>query len=386
MINDDLDYELLDRELDKTKLATYQGKNSAFLGSLMCSLNFSWVSDIATAGTNGINIYWNPYWFLKLDKESRITILVHELWHVALLHNIRCGTREHKVWNWACDFAINNMMDNEGYNFSNLDPLIDHSFGEKPAEEIYDILVGHNMTFDKLWNVTDANGKSDDTDLVLPDSDSDGIALEHDIVNKVVGATHAAMLAGDVPGDIEAILKRFLQPKLPWEQLLFNFFNDMSGQDFKWSRPNRRYNDVYLPSLQDDDNGLEHLIYYLDVSGSISDGQIIRFNSEVKFIKEYFNPHKLTLCLFDTRITKEIVFKEEDTFEEIIIIGRGGTDLSPVRAHIIEHKPTAAIIFSDLCCAVMEKLPPTVKSNIIWIAVNNTGATVNEGKLVHIRE
>src|SRR5690606_36181796 len=102
----------------------------------------------------------------------------------------------------------------------------------------------------------------------------------------------------------------------------------------------RRYFDVYLPGEVEDEGRLEHLIYYLDVSGSVTDAQAMRFNSEVKYIKDTFNPKKLTLAQFDTRITWERTFLEDDPFDEIVIIGRGGTHLEPVRQHMIKHRPT----------------------------------------------
>lgn len=143
---------------------------------------------------------------------------------------------------------------------------------------------------------------------------------------------------------------------------------------------------IYLPSLQEEYDGLAHIAYFLDVSGSVQDGDILRFHSEFKYVKEHFQPEKMTMIQFDTRITKEDVFLKEDPFEETHIIGRGGTDLHCVREWIIEHQPTAVVVFSDLECAPMAPLPAGMNIPIIWIALNNTGAKVNMGTLVHLRE
>lgn len=395
IINSDLDYEKLDKELDRVKTKVFLGTNAAFLGSLMCSMNFSWTSDIKTACTNGINLYWNPYWFLKIPFDTRVTVLLHELWHVALLHMLRRGDRDPKTWNYACDIVINNMLELEGYSFKGTDPWLDQKYGTQPAEEVYDALLGMPLITIygiNVWGHEDDDGEGDTSDIVEPENDPDDpeAGSGFPIINRVVQATHVAKMSGEgaggAPNEVESVLKRFLQPKLPWETLLFNFFNEISTQDYSWARPNRRYRDVYLPSLIDDDNGLEHLIYYLDVSGSVSDGEVIRFNSEVKFIKEQFKPQKLTLVLFDDRIQREFSFLEEDPFEEVVIVGRGGTSLFPVRQHMIDHNPTAAVVFSDLFCAPMDPLPPGINIPIIWVAVNNTNAQVHMGKLVHIRE
>ena len=392
-MTEELDYQVLDKEMDRVKTKVFLGSNAAFLGPLMCSVNFLWTEDIKTAQTNGISLYWNPHWFLKLPFDTRITVLLHELWHIALLHMIRRGSRDLEIWNYACDININNMLKAQGYSFAGTSPWIDASYGEQPTEEIYDSLYALpdlSVLGDYVWGSESWDEEGDEGDIVEPE-EGEGDVAEHTIINKVVQASTAAKMSGagddGLPSEIETMLKRFLQPKLPWELLLRQFFQALTGQDYSWSRPNRRYRDMYLPSLMEDESGLEHLIYYLDVSGSISDGEVVRFNSEVKFIKETFNPHRLTLVLFDHQIQREYDFYEDDPFEEIVIVGRGGTDLGPVREHMLEHRPTAAVVFSDMCCAPMQPLPPGIDIPTIWVGVNASNETqVHFGKLVHIKE
>jgi len=392
-MTEELDYQMLDKEMDRVKTKVFLGSNAAFLGPLMCSVNFLWTEDISTAQTNGISLYWNPYWFLKLPFDTRITVLLHELWHIALLHMIRRGSRDPEIWNYACDININNMLKAQGYSFAGTSPWIDASYGEQPTEEIYDSLYSMpdlSVLGDYVWGSEGWDEEGDKGDILEPE-EGEGDVAEHTIINKVVQASTAAKMSGagddGMPSEIETVLKRFLQPKLPWELLLRQFFQALTGQDYSWSRPNRRYRDIYLPSLMEDENGLEHLIYYLDVSGSVSDGEVVRFNSEVKFIKETFNPHRLTLVLFDDQIQREYDFYEDDPFEEIVIVGRGSTDLGPVREHMLEHRPTAAIVFSDMCCAPMQPLPPGIDIPTIWVGVNAGNRTqVHFGKLIHIKE
>jgi predicted metal-dependent peptidase len=103
----------------------------------------------------------------------------------------------------------------------------------------------------------------------------------------------------------------------------------------------------------------------------------------VKYIKDTYIPVKLTLVLFDTKIQSIFEYNEEDQFGKLKVVGRGGTDLSPIREHMMDAKPTAAIVFSDLYCAEMELGP---QCPIIWITVNNPHAHVRMGQLVHITE
>jgi predicted metal-dependent peptidase len=372
----DYDMASLERELDRTKSQIFLGNNAAFYAPLMCSMEFVWTEHIPTAATNGATIWWNPRWFLSLVPETRRTVLVHELMHVALLHLVRGEGRDQKIWNYACDIRINNDLERERYSFAGVEGCWkDQSFGDMPAEEIYDILYQRKQ--DPQCAPWGTGG--DEGDMQEPDK-----ATKQKVIASVVQASHQARLsgqAGSIPGETKTYLKKFLEPKLPWETLLYLWFNELGQEDYTWARPNRRYQEMYLPSLQSQHNGLEHLAYYLDVSGSVSDHDVLRFNSEVKFIKETFNPQKLTLVQFDTRITATKVFTEDDPFDEIVVVGRGGTCLVPVRDHILEHRPTAAVIFSDLYVPPME---PVGNIPVLWVAVGNQNARVNFGKLIHI--
>lgn len=377
-----LDLYAITRELDRTKSAVFLDKrNAAFLGSLMCSLNFVWSRDIPTAATNGVTFWWNPEWFLKLDPEVRKTVLMHELWHVARLHMIRLENRNPRYWNYACDIRINNDLEREGASFFGVeDCWKDQQYdanGIMAEEDIYDLITKDPSKINgSSWQ--DAGEEGDMIPLTNQQKQT--------VINTVVQAVHQAKLsgqAGNLPGGIQEILNKFLEPIIPWQTVLMQFFTDLLNEDYSWKRPNRRYHDMYLPSRFTDDGRLEHLIYYLDVSGSVTDAQALRFNSEVKFIQETLKPQRLTLVQFDTIIQDVKEFKEEDPFDEITIIGRGGTSFVPVREHMIEHKPTAAIIFSDMWCSPMQPLGDEIP--VIWVAIDNRSATVPFGKLIHIK-
>lgn len=379
MDTSELDIENLTRELDRVKSRVFLGRNAAFLGSLMSSLEFIWSEDIPTAGTDGVRFWWNPKDFIALPPEERKATVEHELWHVARLHMVRRGDRDPRLWNYACDVRINRDLRKEGY--PNLPPPMwvqdHHEIPHEVEEDIYDFLMQKSQGNPQM-------GSGQVHHMIPGDQQSNQAAINN--VVKAIHLTKLAGQAGNLPGGIEETVNKFLAPVIPWETVLYNFFTDLLDDDYTWRRPNRRHDprELYLPSRFTDDGRLEHLIYYLDVSGSITDHDLIRFNSEVKFIKDTFNPVKLTLVQFDTQISHEMVITENDQFEEVKIVGRGGTCLVPVREHIIKHKPTAAIIFSDLYVTPMQPLPFEVP--VIWVAVGNQSASVPFGKLIHIKE
>lgn len=390
-MTDPLDYELLDKQLSITKTKVFLGKSAAFLAPLMCSMHFQWSTQINTAAVDGVTVWWNPHFFLRIPQTARLFVLVHELWHPGLLHMLRRGNRDPKRWNIAADIWINNMLDTEGYDHHGVGfkVYLDHRYDGWTTEAIYDDLVQNGTQRFEVM-LPDGSGFGLDSpwsdDIVLPKSPEEAKQLQYTIVNRVVAAKHAAKAAGcgDIPGDVEAFLDQFLNPKLPWERLIQMFFNELKEQDYSWSRPNRRCQEVYLPSLLEVDEGLADIVAFYDVSGSVSDDEIIRYNSEMKHIWDVYQPAKMTIVEFDTKIQKSVVVENGESFDGIQVHGRGGTSLACVRDWIIHHKPSAVVVFSDLDCKPMQPLP--FQLPMLWVAVNASNVTVPHGKIIHIEE
>lgn len=374
-----IDLPELNLDLDRVKSSVFMDKlNSAFLGSLMCTLNFRWTEELPTAGTDAVDLLWNPNYFKSLPAPSRCTDLSHELWHVGLLHQVRRGARQAELWNIACDIKIDWILKQQGHKFEGIDSVLDHAPYNDPKykdwveEDIYDDLLASNIP-------PPTNSPCTCCASALPPTD--GVT----VINNVVQAMHQAVLAkqaGNLPGAVKENLKKFLDPIIPWQSALMRFFTDMLDEDVTWARPNRRHQDIYLPSRFMDDGRLAHLAYFLDVSGSVTTEQERRFTSEVKYIQDVLQPERLSLIQFDTQIQDVKEFKAGDPFEEIEIIGRGGTSFRPVRDWIIDNQPTAAIVFSDMYCDPMQKLPIDVP--IIWVVMGNPQATVPFGTKIHI--
>lgn len=371
-------------ELDKTMADMFIGKTAAFLSSLMCNLEFIWDDQIPTAGINHKEIRFSPDFFAKLPRETRKTVLAHELWHLARMHIIRAGDRDKKIWNWACDIRINNDLEKDGYSFAGVEWCWkDPRFGDMTEEEIYDILIQENkQPQGNSWGTGEGSGDIEDATGSKPTP-----SQIQTMVGNVVRAMQQAQMhnqAGSIPGSVKEFIKDFLSPVVPWQTVLERFFTEALNEDYTWKRPNRRIHDVYLPSRVVENGRLEHLMYFLDVSGSISTHDIIRFNSEVKHVKDRYLPEKMTLVLFDTKIQRTVVIAESDEFDGLEIVGRGGTSLVPVREIIEKEKPTAAIIFSDMYCEPMEK--PSYPVPIIWAVVNNPKPDISYGQIIHIKE
>ena len=142
----------LQRELDRVKTKVFLGNNSAFLGSIMSSMDFVWSYDVPTAATNGETFWWNPVFFLNLEPQTRETVLLHELWHAALLHMIRQGNRDPLDWNYACDYRINNGLENDGFSFKGVEDCCkDQQYVLLAEEEIYELIRKNRPKPKPVW-------------------------------------------------------------------------------------------------------------------------------------------------------------------------------------------------------------------------------------------
>ncbi len=373
----------IERLLEFAKKDVFLNNNAAFLGSLLCSHELQWVTDgsIKTAATDGITIWWEVVDFLRCSAGERGWTILHEIWHTGLMHALRRGNRDRKLWNIACDYRINNNLIYDGCKLLNngwwvFDTSLDDD-GILSEEEIYDLL------FSKAIPVPVYLMGGDLLDNSKNPADPAKILAA---VVRAVQAAEMAGKAGNLPSTMMKVLKTFLEPKIPWRSVLYQWMTDLIDElEFTWRQPSRRYQDMYMPSHEEPEGRLDHLVFIEDVSGSIQMDDHIRFNSEVKYVKDTLKPKKLTLLQFDTRITYEKVFTEDEPFEQVEIHGwDGGTDLQPVHDWIEKNKPKAAIIFTDLDCAPMKPLSEPIP--VIWAAVRNQNATVPFGKLIHIAD
>lgn len=387
-----LDYAALDRILEKTKGRLFFNKTGCeWVAALICDHKYVWDLTCKTAWCNGITIGINPTFFIKLPWEERVTLLAHESSHTMYDHFDRMGDRDPKIWNYAADYVINNDLDRMKFSFAHLGGLLDHRYDNMSTEQVYDMLWqdpdARKMIQDKQFpgNSMAGDGSTIEPDE-LPDMCGDLRPADPDTrperMAKVIKAQQVALAgnqAGSIPGEITQMIEAYLNPVLPWHVLLYRYFNERNADDYSWKRPNRRSEDIYLPSMISD-NGLEHLMYFFDVSGSVTDDQERAALGELVSLHTSIRPERITLMTFDDVIQNTYDFYQDDILTKIEITGRGGTDLEPVYDAIVKAQPAAAVVFSDLDCEPMED--PGIP--VIWIVLDNPDVTPDFGSCIHL--
>jgi len=324
---------------------------------------------VDTAGTDGTTLLMNPQFFMSLNPDERVFLLVHEVLHVAFMHMLRINGREHEKWNHACDYYINLMLVDRGYKMP-ANGLIDRKYAGLNPDQIYPLLPNQPA------------GKSSKLDIRVPPGKSECAesAIQDIIVRAAIQSKISEDKPGTIPGEIEIFLNKLLNPKLPWQRILQRFIQNMSKHDYSFRQPNRRYFPEYhLPSAYSEK--VVDMAIAVDASGSVSDADFLRFVSEVHGIMRMMYPDKITLIQFDAGLRSVDNIKSIRELSQVKFTGRGGTLIGPVLKWANENKPKVLLIFSDggfRFYAGDETKTPT-----IWLINNRPVFTAPFGKVIH---
>ncbi|MEO7082187.1 MAG: VWA-like domain-containing protein, partial [Flavobacteriales bacterium] len=257
--------------------------------------------------------------------------------------------------------------------------LIDEQYRDMSAEQIYERLVADAVKVNLPLGHDFTPGEPGEEDPV-PMSIEDQAA----IIAAVTRATTMSQMnqkeAGHLPGDFSEMMDHLLNPRLPWESMLSRWLTERSDQGYNWRIPNRRYQDMYLPS-RGGQEGLAHLMWALDVSGSVTENQLRIFNSELKGAKEAYSPERMTVVTFDHEIQRTWEFTHEEDISGLHITGRGGTEMTEVFELARKTRPNAMVIFSDMYCSVPDHIPGIP---VLWLCCDNASWIPPYGDVVYV--
>jgi predicted metal-dependent peptidase len=110
-----------------------------FYGTLLMQLKMVEDRKCKTMWVDGVSIGYNPKFVAQCTDEELKGTLCHEVEHVTRGHCWRRKGRDHKDWNYACDYAINPDVLKAGFVLPE-GALADSQFSGQPAEQVYDTI------------------------------------------------------------------------------------------------------------------------------------------------------------------------------------------------------------------------------------------------------
>ena len=319
-----------------------------------CEREFS--KDVPTLGvyiTDKVHLVINEEFFVSQAPLERIAILEHEILHLVMTHLTRFKPKYHKIWNIACDMAINQYIPNLPKT------AVTHTMfkltGEKEAEFYYRELIKKakkNPKGGEGEGKTGEQGEEDEEDQLPgnPETLDDHKIWEKSNANKdlskavVKGAIQQSIKNikdyGNLPGAIQTELNKLLKEDLVnWKRELNKFINRATivRMAMTRKRPNRRYADY------EGNKNIYRLkvLIGLDTSGSIDNETLSMFFGQIERIKGMGLDIQIAEC--DAAIGNCYKYTKPPK----TVSGRGGTCFKPVFVYAKKHKPDVVIYLTD---------------------------------------
>jgi predicted metal-dependent peptidase len=312
-----------------------------FFGNMATRLKIQAADDwCMTAATDGRHLYFNTQFFNAMSNTEIEFVIAHEILHCVFNHLDRRDYRDHKLYNIAADYVVNNMLmrDKIGETPRIISCYHDFKYLGWTSEDVYDDLFkqaeknGQDF-LDQLGEMLDEHldldGDSDKAD------DKDGKSSSRpkyskdeldQIRDEILESVLIASQQGNLPGEIARIIKDFTEPKMNWRELLRQQIQSMIRNDYTFSRPNRKsqMSGAILPGMKNKDT--IDVAISLDSSGSISKTMLTDFLGEVRGLMEEFDDFRISLWCIDTKVYNFQEFTPDniDEFDEYELMGNGG--------------------------------------------------------------
>lgn len=299
-----------------------------------------------TAATDGDSIYYHPDFVMKLTTPELAFVTGHEVLHAALLHTIRCGPRDPKNWNVACDVVVNQLLYDNGVGKMPKDLIFEPYLFEQAdglVDRVYDLLPKNHgkEAMDGMLQPGHGDGKGS--------SPADAAAQANKWRGKLAQAQQMAKEAGNMPGNLDIFVDQILSDTVAWEDEIFAEITADKGEDRTYAKRSRRHAalDTIMPGKYGEKMG--DLVFAIDCSDSTSNAMVARCSNEIERAMRALRPERTHVIYWDTNIKKVEVYEPDDELN-VRAYGRGGTSVGCVFDYIEEQgiEVQHCIIATDL--------------------------------------
>ena len=375
--------------------------NFPVYGSIYLRLSVSEDKNIRGAKTDGTRIIYNPVYLATLTHEQIIGVFIHETLHVINKHPLRMAKNldfktQFTRFNYACDYEINPVIRrSKGMNLHK-DWLYESKWDDALAEEIFyqlpesdpimysgsDLQPGEVLPWP--GDKKDADGNPVKPTIAEID------AKEQQVEQWVRAAAFKAQGVGKLDSDAKGVIKAATVSAVDWVDELQLMCENVCKDDYTWVRPNTRYvqQGVYLPSMTGHKS--VDMLFFVDVSGSLSDKQLSQIAKEIQTVVGRFNI-RVIVVYWSTGCKGMEMFDAGDVLAPDFKLshrGRGGTNFENCWQWIFDNEiefdidPKAIIFFSDLQCYRYPENEPD--RPLLWAQVPSEGNSFQTSYLNHL--
>ena len=406
-------------------------------GSIIANLEFQESKKVASAGTDGKVVLYNPEFVNGLTDKEMIFLFIHEICHVAFEHISRSEGKDKRIWNIATDSVINALLKRDGLQM--IDGVVDIPEAVNyDAEEMYNKLLKEqqNSQDNQEEQSSQDNQEGQSSQGSQEQQGSQGNEEQqadvghdtHSLWEKAIEErkkereNKKTRKSNEKKDDIEQLTEEFVQKgekeifkqnKIEKRKQLQELSRELAKQssheagtgiqrqgkklddigiatplidwrkllrqavkfDEEWTRKNARMRNGYFRHRVEEISIPETEIL-LDTSGSVSETLLRNFLRECKNI---LANSKVKVGCFNTEFHGFTELRRVEDIDNMEFPIGGGTDFNAAVEAFSRRVPNK-IIFTDGEASMPEK---TVK-NVIWVVFGNEKINPKGGKVINI--
>ena len=357
-----------------------------FYGLLLMHMIYAVDEKLETACTDGVRITFGVDFLDSLTDNELDFVMMHEVLHAVLRHCLRGRDLDAERFNVAADIVVNsnilleNQMDKKSITLSrwgesmHLAPDGKEGY-EYTAEQVYHMLPPGDPQTAKMrpsfakGRAMHQQGKREDSvwdSFSWDDHSRWGEYEEDDTIRDVwvkrfseaaeaISVREKAVGRGLMPLFAKRLLEKLHNPQVDWRTILNEFVQEEIN-DYSFSPPDRRFceSSFFLPDYNESNKtgDTTDILFMVDTSGSMTDGEITAAYSEIKgAIDQFDGKLKGWLGFFDAAIIEPQPFESVDDVIKIKPAGGGGTDFQIIFEYVHQHMqdrlPSYIIIMTD---------------------------------------
>lgn len=303
--------------------------NYPFFGALAAKLELVQNDDIQSFKSNGIKLEYNSDFLQKLDPAQMEFVFANGAMHASLAHEARKNGRSGWLWQLSTDYAINDMLVQNGLVRPD-EAHYSKRFSGMYAEEIYAQLKDDILRDELEYEADDV----DDLQDGAKEQNRQNTPQKSDVLNEQLFEEFAKAKLEDEAKNSEMPIgiARFFsikdEGKIDWRRELNAALQRFYRDDYTLIPPSKKllYRGIYLPSST---TQRVKIVVAVDSSGSVDEKLLNEFLSELNFLMLSVPNFEIDLLVCDDKIRSHKTFFGGDILEADIK-GGGGTDFRPV--------------------------------------------------------
>jgi len=298
-------------------------------GTIASRLELVQNDDIQSFKSNGIKLEYNSDFLEKLEPSQMEFVFANGAMHASLAHERRKNGRSGWLWQLSTDYAINDMLVENGLDRPDEAHYSDR-FRGLYAEEIYEELK-EDILRDELEYETD---NEDDTDSLKKPKNDESLLENNENLNEQLfeefakATLEAEIKNGDLPTSIGRFFTLAYNGNINWRDELKAALDRFHKDDYTLLPPNKKFLHIgiYLPSCI---SQRFKIVVAVDSSGSVDEKLLGKFLSELNFLTNTISNYQIDLLVCDDKIESHKTFYNGDILEAELK-GGGATDFRAV--------------------------------------------------------